>query len=260
MSILDAIICTKKGEIDRQKKVTGTSQLVKMPYYSRNCHSLKASLLKEGSSGIIAEFKQKSPSKGEINPGARVETVTKGYAAAGAAGLSVLTDFEYFGGTLVNLLKARETNPGMPLLRKDFIIDAYQVTEAKAYGADVILLIAACLSGKKVAALAGKARELGMEVLLEIHGPEELDRVSPLVDLVGVNNRDLNSFGVSVDTSLKLANLIPADFVKISESGISDPVTVRLLREAGYKGFLIGETFMKTADPAAACREFIASL
>ncbi|MGC9352730.1 MAG: indole-3-glycerol phosphate synthase TrpC, partial [Mariniphaga sp.] len=178
MNILDKIVETKKVEVARQKKAIPVVQLKKYSGYKRKCNSLKAALLKSGSSGIIAEFKQKSPSKGEINFSAKVETVTKGYADAGAAGLSVLTDYEYFGGTLANLAKARETNPEIPILRKDFMIDTYQILEAKAFGADVILLIAACLETELAETLAKKAKSLGMEVLMEVHNAEELKMVN----------------------------------------------------------------------------------
>ena len=219
MNILDQIIETKKTEVARQKKVVGISDLEKYPFFNRNCNSLKSNLLKENESGIIAEFKQKSPSKGEINFRVKVEDVSKAYVNAGASCLSVLTDFEYFGGTLANLVKARETNPEIPILRKDFMIDTYQIVEAKAYGADVILLIAACLEKKQALELAQKAKELGMDVLMEIHNKEELEIVNDFVDVVGVNNRNLKTFEVNVETSVELSKLIPDKFVKISESG-----------------------------------------
>lgn len=260
MNILEKIVETKKVEVARQKKVMPVAQLKKYPAYKRKCNSLKAALLKYNSSGIIAEFKQKSPSKGEINFGVKVEEVTKGYADAGAAGLSVLTDYEYFGGTLANLTKAREANPNIPILRKDFMIDSYQVVEAKAFGADVILLIATCLEKEQAETLAKKAKSLGMEVLMEVHNADELNLVNDFVDLVGVNNRDLKTFEVDVETSVKLAKLIPERFVKISESGLAGADTIHYLRKHGFKGFLIGETFMKTEDPGAACKKLIESL
>jgi indole-3-glycerol phosphate synthase len=189
-----------------------------------------------------------------------VEDVTKAYNAAGASCLSVLTDFEYFGGTLANLAKAREANPDIPILRKDFIIDTYQIVEAKAFGADVILLIAACLSKEKALELAQKAKALGLEVLMEIHNAEELEIVNDYVDVVGVNNRNLKTFEVNVETSVKLSKLIPAKFVKISESGLAGASEIKYLKEHGFKGFLIGETFMKTDDPGAACKKLIEEL
>jgi indole-3-glycerol phosphate synthase len=260
MNILDKIIETKKTEIASQKKLVSIEQLQKYPLFSRTCNSLKTSLLKDNSSGIIAEFKQKSPSKGEINFKVKVEEVTKDYADAGVAGISVLTDYEYFGGTLENLVRARETNPETPILRKDFMIDTYQLFEAKAHGADVILLIAACLKKEQAELLAKKAKELGMEVLMEVHNAEELDKVNDFVDIVGVNNRDLKTFSMDIETSVRLSKLIPDKFVKISESGLDSAKTIHYLRENGFKGFLIGETFMKTENPGETCRKFIEEL
>ncbi|MCY1718924.1 indole-3-glycerol phosphate synthase TrpC [Prolixibacteraceae bacterium Z1-6] len=260
MNILDKIIETKRVEVANQKKVVSITQLEKYPGFSRKCNSLKANLLKDGASGIIAEFKQKSPSKGEINFSAKVETVTKGYVEAGASCLSVLTDYEYFGGNLANLAKARETNPFTPILRKDFMIDTYQIVEAKAYGADVILLIAACLGKEQALELAKKAKELGLDVLMEIHNAEELEVVNDYVDIVGVNNRNLKTFEVSVETSVQLSKLIPEKFVKISESGLSGAKEIKYLKENGFKGFLIGETFMKTDNPGEACKKLISEL
>ncbi|KJF44868.1 indole-3-glycerol phosphate synthase TrpC [Draconibacterium sediminis] len=260
MNILDKIVATKKEEVAAQKKVVSIEQLKKYPGFTRKCNSLKENLLKKGASGIIAEFKQKSPSKGEINFSAKVEEVTKAYNAAGASCLSVLTDFEYFGGTLANLAKAREANPDIPILRKDFMIDTYQIVEAKAFGADVILLIAACLSKEEALELAKKAKELGLDVLMEIHNAEELEIVNDYVDVVGVNNRNLKTFEVSVETSVELSQLIPAKFVKISESGLAGAAEINYLKEHGFKGFLIGETFMKTGDPGAACKKLIGEL
>jgi indole-3-glycerol phosphate synthase len=260
MNILEKIVETKKAEVAQQKKVMPVAQLKKFPGYQRKCNSLKATLLKHNSSGIIAEFKQQSPSKGEINFKAKVEEVTRGYADAGAAGLSVLTDYEYFGGTLANLAKAREVNPKIPILRKDFMIDTYQIVEAKAFGADVILLIAACLEKKQAETLAKKAKSLGMEVLMELHHAEELKMINDFVDLVGVNNRNLKTFEVDVETSVELAGQIPDRFLKISESGLAGVETIHYLRKYGFKGFLIGETFMKTDNPGEACKKLISEL
>ncbi|MBT3382791.1 MAG: indole-3-glycerol phosphate synthase TrpC [Prolixibacteraceae bacterium] len=260
MNILNKIIATKKIEVANQKKKVSVSQLEKYTWFNRDCNSLTSNLIQENSSGVIAEFKQKSPSKGEINYKVKVEKVTKAYADAGAAGLSVLTDFEYFGGNLVNLIRARESNPNIPILRKDFMIDTYQIIEAKAFGADVILLIAACLEKEQAKFLAEKAKSLGMEVLMEIHNEEELEIVNEFVDIVGVNNRNLKSFSVDVETSVNLSKLIPDQFVKISESGLSDAETINYLRKYGFKGFLIGETFMKTDNPGQACKQLISKL
>ena len=257
MNILDQIIEAKKLEIANQKSHVDIEALMQIPEFDRNCNSLKSALLKPGSSGIIAEFKKKSPSKGEINPNAKVEEVTKAYANAGAAGISVLTEKNFFGGSQANLVKAREINPDIPILRKDFMIDPYQIIEAKAYGADVILLIAACLTKNEVERLATEARKLGLEIILEVHDEAELEKLNELVDIVGVNNRDLKTFEVNIETSVKLAKLIPNQFLKISESGISSAQSINYLKENGFNGFLIGETFMKTQNPGAACRKLI---
>lgn len=257
MNILDKIIESKKAEIAHQKSVVSIEMLSEIPDFDRKCISLKANLLKVGYSGIIAEFKQKSPSKGEINISAKVEEVTKAYVEAGVSGLSVLTEPKFFGGSQANLVKARETNPEIPILRKDFMIDSYQLVEAKAYGADVILLIAACLEKEQAEVLAKEAKELGMEVLMEIHNAEELEKVNDFVDIVGVNNRDLKTFTMDVETSVRLSKLIPDKFVKISESGLDNAKTIHYLREHGFRGFLIGETFMKTENPGETCKKFI---
>lgn len=262
MTILDKITAQKAIEVAAAKAEISVQDLEKSEFFTRKTNSLVASLSAENSTGIIAEHKRKSPSKGIINDQLSVEEVTQGYAQAGAAGLSVLTDTDFFGGNKEDLQKARIANPSTPILRKDFMIDEYQVYEAKSWGADVILLIAACLSPEQIKTLSQKAHELGLEVLLEIHDQEELDR-SPLeyVDIVGVNNRNLKNFAENnVNASLVLADKIPANVIKISESCISEPETINLLKSAGYKGFLIGETFMKDASPGTKLGEFIAKI
>jgi len=259
MTILDTIIEHKNIEIEASKKVISVKDLQESEYFNRACLSLKASLTKEGSSGIIAEFKRKSPSKGFIKVDASVEDITKGYSHAGAAGMSILTDLEFFGGDKNDLILARKANPNTPLLRKDFMVDTYQVYEAKSWGADVILLIAACLSVEQIETLSQKAHEIGLEVLLEIHNEEEL-KSSPLanIDVLGVNNRNLKNFAESnVNASLELINVIPKEIVKISESCISKVSTIRQLKEVGFQGFLIGENFMKTENPGVALESFI---
>lgn len=262
MTILDKITAQKAIEVAAAKAEFSIQDLEQSEFFSRKTNSLVANLSAENSTGIIAEHKRKSPSKGIINDSLTVEEVTQGYAQAGAAGLSVLTDTDFFGGNKEDLQKARIANPSTPILRKDFMIDEYQVYEAKAWGADVILLIAACLSPEQIKTLSQKAHELSLEVLLEIHDQEELDR-SPLeyVDIVGVNNRNLKNFAENnVNASLALAEKIPANIIKISESCISEPETINLLKSAGYKGFLIGETFMKDASPGTKLGEFIAKI
>jgi indole-3-glycerol phosphate synthase len=262
MTILDQIIENKSYEVERAKTAMPISILERMPFFDRKTNSLVKALKAKNSTGIIAEFKRKSPSKGDINIGAGVSETTTGYAKAGAAGISILTDTVYFGGFKEDVQIARENNPDTPILRKDFMIDAYQVVEAKAWGADVILLIASALSPDEIAELSGKAHELGLEVLLEVHDKDELEK-SPLehVDIIGVNNRNLKNFEESnINASLELSELIHADKVKISESCISNSETVKELKKAGYQGFLIGESFMKMVNPAKALSEFVEQL
>ncbi|MDP4210147.1 MAG: indole-3-glycerol phosphate synthase TrpC [Bacteroidota bacterium] len=256
MTILDKIIAEKYNEVKVQKAIVSISELEKKDAFKRTCISLKESLTHPGSSGIIAEFKRKSPSKGFINSNVAVEDVTSGYAKAGAAGLSVLTDRQFFGGSLVDLVAARGVN-SIPILRKDFMVDEYQIIEAKAMGADVILLIAASLDLPLIKRLASCAKSLGLEILFEIHAQEELEKIVDEVDMVGVNNRNLKDFHVDLEHSLKLAAQLPDKFVKVSESGIDNPDTIKYLRSFGFKGFLIGENFMKQPNPGYACGEFI---
>ncbi len=260
MNILDEINNHKRTEIARSKNLVSVEQLKASPYFKRKTNSLKAALLARGASGVIAEFKTKSPSKGVINDEAEASEVTSSYVAAGASGLSVLTDDRFFGGSFDDLAKARWANPDIPILRKDFMLDPYQIYEARAHGADVILLIAESLSKSSLLELTETAKEIGMEVLVEVHSAEELEKLNPMVDLVGVNNRNLKTFEVDIQTSVRLSALIPEQFVKISESGLSDPFSIAELRAAGFKGFLIGETFMKTENPGKACAEFIEKL
>jgi indole-3-glycerol phosphate synthase len=258
MTILDKIITDKKLEVAERKQQISISELEKTAAFSQKGLSLKQNLI-NSQSGIIAEFKRKSPSKGWIHADADVKTITSGYSQNGASGISILTDFPYFGGKPEDLIQARP-NIACPVLRKDFMIDEYQLFEAKSYGADVVLLIAAALTTGECKNLACKAKELGLETLLEIHNKEELSHINEYVDIVGVNNRNLKTFEVSTDVSVSLATLIPNEFVKISESGISNVQTVRELRQIGYKGFLMGENFMKEENPAEELRRFIAEI
>ena len=259
MNILDKIIAQKRIEVEQRKKEISIADLERGPFYRNETYSLKQSLLDETKTGIIEEFKRKSPSKGIINADASVEEVTSGYATNGASGVSVLTDETFFGGSLADLQKAAIINK-IALLRKDFMIDEYQLHEAKAYGASVILLIAACLSKEEVKTLAKAAKNLGLEVLLEVHNEEELAHICDDVDLVGVNNRNLKTFEVSLEQSVQLSELIPSDKIKISESGIHKVKDIQYLKTYGYKGFLIGENFMKQSDPAEAFKLFVDEL
>ena len=258
MNILDTIIEFKKSEVSNKKSAVSVAELQSSEFFQRKILSMKQALLDENKTGIIAEFKRRSPSKGVINDDADIVKVTLAYAKNGASGLSVLTDNNFFGGCAQDLEKARLNQ--VPILRKDFIIDEYQVTETKAMGADVILLIAACLNPAEVKNLAGLARSLHLEVLLEIHNEIELDHICDEIDLVGVNNRDLKTFEVDIERSIALAKRIPADKIKIAESGISTIENILQLRRNGFRGFLIGEYFMKQPDPAIAFAEFVKQL
>ena len=258
MNILDKIIAHKREEVEVRKTVVPEEELMQTTYFTTKCLSLKENLLQENATGIIAEFKRKSPSKGFINQHANVLQVTSGYTKFGASGLSVLTDHEFFGGSTEDLAIARANE--IPILRKDFIIDPYQIMASKAMGADVILLIAACLSVEQVKALSAFAKQTGLEVLLELHEEDELDRICETVDMVGINNRSLKTFEVDIDRSLRLSKLIPSDKIKIAESGISEPATIKTFRDAGYKGFLIGENFMKEPRPEKAFEQFVKNI
>ncbi len=257
MNILDQIIADKKQEVEQRKSLYPVKLLEQSTFFGGEPVSLKKYIQREDKVGIIAEFKRQSPSKGTINSMAQVERTTIGYMQAGASGLSVLTDTKYFGGKNDDLVTARSFN-FCPILRKDFIIDEYQIIEAKSIGADVILLIAAALTPEEVRSLGSFAQSLGLEVLLEVHNQKELERsVNPHIDLLGVNNRNLSTFETTIQTSKDLATLIPDDFVKVSESGISDPLVVVELMKYGYEGFLIGEYFMHKGSPQKACRDFV---
>lgn len=260
MNILDQIIAHKRKEVEERKTLWPTRILEKGILFDRTTQSLKKELLRADQSGIIAEFKRQSPSKGIINQSASVEQVSVGYVQAGASALSILTDEKFFGGMNDDLTLARKYN-SCPILRKDFVIDEYQIIEAKSIGADVILLIAAALTPEEVKGLANFAHSLGLEVLLEIHNENEfLNNTQANVDLIGVNNRNLKTFEVSIETSKQLSSLIPDVMVKVSESGIDDASSILELRKFGFKGFLIGQAFMQQADPGKACNTFIDEL
>ena len=251
MNILERIIQDKKEEVRLKKKLIPQRALEDFGLVSRETRSLKKSLMARPT-GIIAEHKRRSPSRAVINQGCTVADVVTGYDRAGAAGISVLTDGKYFGGSLEDLLLARASTD-LPLLRKEFIVDPYQVLEARAYGADAILLIAAVLSGSRLALLTEKAHALDLEVLLEVHNGEELEQsLQAGADLIGVNNRNLKTFEVSLQTSRDLVNRIPDTVGKVSESGLGNPDELRELRALGFHGFLMGESFMKEKDPGAA--------
>lgn len=244
MDILEDIIKTKQHELEK-------------------LYAKKASLrqaLTTSNTGIIAEFKRRSPSKGWINEGAQPNVVPLAYQENGAAALSILTDEQYFGGHDRFITEARNSGVTIPILYKNFVINEAQLYAAAICGASAVLLIAACLTKDQCRHLMEKAHDLGLEVLLEMHNERELEYAELEPDLCGINNRNLGSFVTDVANSYRLASLLPADAVKVSESGISNPKTIRELREAGFSGFLIGETFMREADPAVALKNFIAQI
>lgn len=259
MSILDNIVKDKRKEVTSRKALMPIIKLENSMLFKRETVSL-SSKLQKSNTGIIAEHKRRSPSKSVINESLNVLDVAKGYEDAGVSGMSILTDEKYFGGSLDDLLTAR-SNCNLPLLRKEFIIDEYQIIEAKAYGADVILLIAAILSKNKIKQFSELAKQLHLDVLLEVHNEEELYKsIMPGIDMLGVNNRNLKTFEVNLETSKKLSQLIPNDFVKVSESGISSVHSIKELKPYGFQGFLIGENFMKTDNPGASAMQFIKDL
>lgn len=248
MTILEKIIETKKNELEIVKKTIPIEELKKLPNFERKSISL-VERLKNSSHGIIAEHKRKSPSKSIINDSISINEIITGYNNANVCGISVLTDKDYFGGSLNDLRNARKLT-NIPILRKEFIIDEYQIIEAKANGADVILLIAACLEKDQIKSFSSLAKEIGLEVLIEIHDENELKKcLTDTIDIIGVNNRNLKTFEVDINTSIKLSNMIPKKFTKISESGISNYNEIIKLRKYGFKGFLIGELFMKKNNP-----------
>ena len=260
MNILDTIIEYKRKEVNDRKQAMPVNELEKRTLFQRPVVSLKKQLLNPNALGIIAEFKRKSPSKGAINSTAKADRTTLQYVQAGASALSVLTDENFFGGSDDDFLAARIVNM-CPMLRKDFVIDEYQIIEAKSIGADVILLIAASLEPIIIKNFASLAHSLGMEVLLEVHNETELlHNLNAEADLIGVNNRNLKTFEVSIEVSKKLFPLIPKEVVKISESGIDSAKAIHELREVGFQGFLMGQKFMEQDDPGLACKNFIHEL
>ncbi|MGO3182612.1 MAG: indole-3-glycerol phosphate synthase TrpC [Aequorivita sp.] len=259
MTILDKITAYKLKEVDAKKEMIPTRLLEKFPLFSKETKSL-AEALRMSTTGIIAEHKRRSPSKSVINDKILLHEVVSGYEEAGASGISILTDSNFFGGSLDDLLLAKKT-VSIPILRKEFIVDPYQIYEAKAYGADAILLIATCLSVEELKQFSHLAKSLKMDVLLEVHNREELEKVLlPNVDMIGVNNRNLKNFKVDIDISRTLSEEIPKEFVKISESGITDIKTIKELRTYGFEGFLIGNNFMKSEKPGEAAKKFIKEL
>ena len=256
MNILQRIVERKRVEVAERKISNPIEKLKDTALYQRQIFSLVEGLQKNNASGIIAEFKRKSPSKGIINDRVDPIKVTEGYQTAGASAVSILTDADFFGGSEKDLMACRAVLD-IPILRKDFVVDRYQLHEAKAIGADLVLLIAACLTPEEVLDLSAEAHAIGLEVLLELHDKDELNHVAKDVDLVGINNRSLKTFDVDIERSLRMAASIPGNMPKVAESGIDDPAQIRIFKENGYKAFLIGENFMKREDPGKALKEFI---
>ncbi|CDA82948.1 indole-3-glycerol phosphate synthase [Bacteroides sp. CAG:754] len=256
--ILSEIIANKRFEVDLQKQAISIEQLQEGISEAPVICSMKQALA-SSKSGVIAEFKRRSPSKGWIKQDARPEEIVLSYATAGASALSILTDEKFFGGSLKDIRIARPLVE-IPILRKDFIIDEYQLYQAKIVGADAVLLIAAALEQERCNELTEKAHSLELEVLLEIHSPEELSYINEKIDMVGINNRNLGTFFTDVENSFRLAGQLPQDAVLVSESGISDPEIVKRLRTAGFRGFLIGETFMKTEQPGETLQNFLQAI
>lgn len=255
-NILDQIVEQKRKEVQEKQQIQSIDDLKQSIHFLNPVKSAKASVLDDSKTGIIAEFKRKSPSKGFINPTISVEEVVKGYEKYGASVVSVLTDEDFFGGLITDLQEAKK-HLSIPILRKDFIVDAYQVYETKAIGADLMLLIAECLTKEEVYGLAKLAKEIGLEVLLELHSEDQLEKVNEFIDLIGINNRNLRTFEVDIEKSKQILKQLPQELIKVAESGISDPEVVKELKAAGFQSFLIGENFMKHERPALAFQEFV---
>ena len=259
--ILQQIVAYKRMEVERSKQLVPPTKMHRLveAIVDLSTSSLSKALIESGT-GIIAEFKRKSPSKGWIKEEGSAEEIPLSYQKNGAAALSILTDSHYFGGCDEYIRTARDSGVEIPILYKNFIVDEYQLFQARLCGASVVLLIAADLSRNECRSLQHTAHELGMEVLLEMHSESELDYADQEPDLCGINNRNLGSFVTDVENSFQLAERLPKEAVKVSESGLSSPATVRALRSAGFRGFLMGEHFMKEADPGEALKTFISEL
>lgn len=255
-TILDEIVAQKRKEILEKKKTQSINSFKNSEHFNSPILSAKASILDQLTSGIIAEFKRKSPSKGFINKDVLVKDVVVGYEKFGASVVSLLTDEQFFGGSFEDLQQAKEIL-NIPILRKDFIVDEFQVYETKAIGADLMLLIAECLTKDEVYNLAKTAKEIGLEVLLELHSEDQMEKINEFIDLIGINNRNLKNFEVDIQKSKQILKQLPQNLIKVAESGISDPETVKELRQAGFQAFLIGENFMKADNPSQAFEQFV---
>lgn len=258
-NILEEIVANKRTEVEQAKLQVPLEVLKEAACSAPSVRSLRKSIESHHEGGIIAEFKRRSPSKDWINRHAKIEDIIPSYEKAGAAGLSILTDYNYFGGTLEDVIRARKLTQ-LPILRKEFVVDAYQLYEARVAGADACLLIAAAIGTKLCHKLAAVAHSIGLEVILEIHQAEELEAFSNNVDIIGVNNRNLKVFKTDPSQSEELYDMLPKGALPISESGLLDANIARKLHDIGYKGFLVGEAFMKTAEPGLALENYIKCL
>ncbi len=256
MDILEKIVLFKKKEVALLKEQLSTKDLEKSPHFERKIISLQERIQNSTSHGIIAEFKRRSPSKGLINGHSKPEEVIPLYEKAGVSGISILTDTHFFGGSADDILTVRPL-VNTPILRKEFIVDEFQIIQAKAIGADAILLIAECLTKEEIDLFSKCAQSLGLEVLMEIHSEQMLDKINNNISIIGVNNRNLKTFKINITKSMALFSKIPSNFIKISESGVSNIKEIRTLQEVGFNGFLIGENFMKTQNPGQTCINFI---
>ena len=261
MDILEEIVAHKRVEVEQFKALLSEREIHRLvePLLDFSVASMSQALT-ASDSGIIAEFKRKSPSKGWINKNASASIIPHSYEVNGATALSILTDNKYFGGSNIHIRTARLSKVKIPILYKNFIIDEYQIYQARIVGATAILLIAACLTKEQCRHFIDKAHELGMEVLLEMHSESDTEYAELQPDMYGINNRNLGSFETDINNSFQLISRLPADGVKVSESGISSPEIVKQLRSIGYRGFLIGENFMKEPDPGLALANFIAQI
>lgn len=259
MDILEQIILHKKKEVASLKEQISIKELEKERWFERETISLQQRIQDSDSHGIIAEFKRKSPSKGIINAYSNPKEVAPLYQEAGAAGISILTDSNFFGGSIDDILAARP-HVQIPILRKEFIVDEFQIIQAKAIGADAILLIAECLTESEIKQFSKCARSLNLEVLMEVHSEEMLNKANEYLNIIGVNNRNLKTFEVNIEQSIKLFSKIPSNFARISESGVSNHKEIHTLQKVGFDGFLIGENFMKTENPGKTCINFIQNI
>ncbi|PRZ02150.1 indole-3-glycerol phosphate synthase [Marinilabilia salmonicolor] len=259
MNILDKIVANKKEEVAAAKSKVSIKELKYYRHFTAPVASIKENLIKKKDFPVITEFKRQSPSKGIIHAGAKVVEIVPGYAKAGAAGISVLTDVQFFGGSNDDLSQARDLTD-TPIIRKEFIIDPYQIYEAKAIGASAVLLIAAILEKQQAADLASLANYLGLEVLMEFHDESEAEMLNSYVDMAGINNRNLKTFEVDLQHAANMISLLPSHILPIAESGIHSADDFLFLKNAGFQGFLMGEYFMKHSDPAKACADLKAEV